>query len=78
MVHINSIDITPPLLNASCAWSSDLAQLKALYDSSYTGAITTRTATLNGYKENESHTVGYTHWPNGSPKITDTTVVCVY
>lgn len=59
MVHINSIDITPPLLNASCAWSSDLAQLKALYDSPYTGAITTRTATLNGYKENESHTVGY-------------------
>lgn len=57
MVQINSIHITPPLLNSSCAWSSDLAQLKALYDCPYTGAITTRTATLNGYKETDSHTV---------------------
>jgi dihydroorotate dehydrogenase (fumarate) len=57
MVQINTIDITPPLLNSSCAWSSDLTQLKALYDSPYTGAITTRTATLNGFKENETHTV---------------------
>ncbi|KAF9454946.1 FMN-linked oxidoreductase [Macrolepiota fuliginosa MF-IS2] len=59
MVHVNSIDITPPLLNSSCAWSSDLAQLKGLYDSPHTGAITTRTATLNGYRENDSHTFAF-------------------
>lgn len=57
MVQINSIHISPPLLNSSCAWSSDLVQLRALYDSPYTGAITTRTATPNGYKENDIHTV---------------------
>jgi hypothetical protein len=57
MVQINSIHVSPPLLNSSCAWSSDLAQLKALYDSPYTGAITTRTATLSGYMENHTHTV---------------------
>ncbi|KAJ3576289.1 hypothetical protein NP233_g525 [Leucocoprinus birnbaumii] len=61
MVQINSINITPPLLNSSCAWSSDLAQLKALYESPFTGAITTRTATLKGYKENESNTFAFTN-----------------
>ncbi|KAF5356156.1 hypothetical protein D9756_003980 [Leucocoprinus leucothites] len=59
MVQINSINITPPVLNSSCAWSSDLAQLKALYESPFTGAVTTRTATLKGYKENESHTFAF-------------------
>ncbi|KXN87537.1 Putative dihydroorotate dehydrogenase A (fumarate) [Leucoagaricus sp. SymC.cos] len=59
MVQINSINITPPLLNSSCAWSSDLPQIRALYESPFTGAITTRTATLNGYKEDESHTFAF-------------------
>lgn len=57
MVKINSIDISPPLINSSCAWSSDLKQLQELYDSPYTGAVTTRTATNDGFKEDESHTV---------------------
>jgi dihydroorotate dehydrogenase (fumarate) len=57
MVKINSIDISPPLINSSCAWSSDLNQLQELYDSPYTGAVTTRTATVDGFKEDESHTV---------------------
>jgi len=57
MVLINSIDISPPLLNSSCAWSSDLQQLTDLYESSYTGAITTRTATLDGFEEDATHTV---------------------
>ncbi|TFK40921.1 hypothetical protein BDQ12DRAFT_625968 [Crucibulum laeve] len=34
-----------------------LEQLQELYDSPYTGAVTTRTATTDGYKENKSHTV---------------------
>lgn len=57
MVLINTIEINPQLLNSSCAWSSDLAQLTALYESPYTGAITTRSATLEGFKEDVRHTV---------------------
>jgi len=60
MVRIHTIDISPPLINASCAWSSDLNQLQELYDSPYTGAVTTRTATLDGFQEDESHTVAFT------------------
>ncbi|CAA7260016.1 unnamed protein product [Cyclocybe aegerita] len=60
MVLINTIDISPPLLNSSCAWSSDLKQLTELYESEYTGAITTRTATLKGFEEDEKHTVAFT------------------
>ncbi|KAI0087330.1 hypothetical protein BDY19DRAFT_893166 [Irpex rosettiformis] len=59
MVKINTIDIDPPLLNSSCAWASDKAQLRELYDSPYTGAITTRTATLNGFGQDETHTVAF-------------------
>jgi hypothetical protein len=57
MVALNSIDISPPLLNSSCAWSSDLCQLRELYMSTYTGAITTRTATVDGFQEDVNHTV---------------------
>jgi dihydroorotate dehydrogenase (fumarate) len=57
MVALNSIDISPPLLNSSCAWSSDLHQLRELYTSTYTGAITTRTATVDGFQEDVNHTV---------------------
>ena len=57
MVALNSIDISPPLLNSSCAWSSDLCQLRELYTSTYTGAITTRTATVDGFQEDANHTV---------------------
>lgn len=57
MVRVNSLEISPPLLNASCAWASEYNQLRELYDCPYTGAITTRTATLNGYGEDETNTV---------------------
>jgi hypothetical protein len=57
MVVINSIEVSPPLLNSSCAWSSSLQDLQALYDSPYTGAITTRTATQDGFSENDTHIV---------------------
>jgi dihydroorotate dehydrogenase (fumarate) len=62
MVLLNNIEINPPILNSSCAWSSDLRQLTGLYESPYTGAITTRTATLHGFAEDASHTVrGFSH-----------------
>lgn len=57
MVTIRSIIITPPLINTSCAWASDESQLTALFDCPYTGAVTTRTATLGGFNEDASHTV---------------------
>ena len=57
IVQLHTLQIEPPLINSSCAWSSDLEQLTALYESPYTGAITTRTATLHGYSEDASNTV---------------------
>ncbi|KAF9535772.1 hypothetical protein CPB83DRAFT_901452 [Crepidotus variabilis] len=61
MVLINWISISPPLLNSSCAWSSDRTQLTELYESPYTGAVTTRSATLEGFKEDYTHTVAFTN-----------------
>lgn len=58
MVRVRGIDVHPPLLNTSCAWASDPQQLTALYDCPHTGAVSTRTATLSGFKEDSSHTVG--------------------
>lgn len=57
MVSIRNITISPALINTSCAWASDEAQLAALFDCPYTGAVTTRTATLGGFDEDASHTV---------------------
>jgi dihydroorotate dehydrogenase (fumarate) len=57
-VILNTLAIDPPLLNTSCAWASELDQLDELYRSPYTGAVTVRTATLNGFQEDEGHTVG--------------------
>lgn len=57
MVKLGKIVIEPPLINTSCAWASDHDELLALYKSPYTGAVTTRTATLEGFAEDSSHTV---------------------
>ena len=57
MVNINRIRIDPPIINTSCAWASEFAQLEELYNSPYTGAVTTRTATLSGFAEDSSHAV---------------------
>lgn len=43
------LTITPPLLNSANPWCTTLEQLQELYDSVYTGAITTRTSLLNGF-----------------------------
>ncbi|PPQ98903.1 hypothetical protein CVT24_003534 [Panaeolus cyanescens] len=59
MVFLNTLQIEPALLNSSCAWSSDLQQLVQLYNSPFTGAVTTRTSTLSGFAENEEHTVSF-------------------
>ena len=48
-----------PLLNSSCPWASDIDDLKSLYASSFTGGVTTRTATLKGFPDDPKvHQVG--------------------
>ncbi|KAI0662384.1 hypothetical protein C8Q70DRAFT_908336 [Cubamyces menziesii] len=59
MVKIHTLNVEPPVVNASCAWASDYEQLLELYDSPYTGAVITRTATFNGFSEDASNTVAF-------------------
>ncbi|KAI0825245.1 hypothetical protein BC628DRAFT_1410309 [Trametes gibbosa] len=59
MVKIHTLHIEPPVVNASCAWASDYEQLRELYESPYTGAVITRTATFNGFSEDSSNTVAF-------------------
>jgi len=59
MVNIGHISVSPPLINSSCVWASELHELEELYKSSFTGAVTTRTSTLSGFAEDSSHTVAY-------------------
>ena len=59
MAQIGTVTISPAVINSACAWASDFDQLQALYQSSWIGAVTTRTATRDGFQENESHTVCY-------------------
>ncbi|KAI0035246.1 hypothetical protein K488DRAFT_76721 [Vararia minispora EC-137] len=60
MASIRRISINPPLINSSCPWASELDQLQALFDCPYTGAVTTRTATLTGFAESAEHGVVFT------------------
>ncbi|KAK0473550.1 hypothetical protein EDD18DRAFT_1323757 [Armillaria luteobubalina] len=48
---INTITVSPPLINT--------LRLEALYKCPFTGAVTTRTASLHGYKENENCAVAF-------------------
>lgn len=57
MSNIGRLTIEPPLINTSCAWAGELHELEALYACSSTGAVTSRTATLDGFPENETNTV---------------------
>jgi len=57
MTLIHNIRVDPPLINSSCPWASEFHQLDGLYNCPWTGAVTTRTATLNGFSEDSSHTV---------------------
>ena len=51
MANIRQLHVSPALINSSCAWASSEAQLRDLYECQYTGAVTTRTSTLDGFKE---------------------------
>ncbi|KAI9652690.1 MAG: dihydroorotate dehydrogenase [Bathelium mastoideum] len=46
--------IEPALLNTACAWATTFEDLVELFDCPYTGAITTRTCTLEGFRDDPS------------------------
>ncbi|KZT61429.1 FMN-linked oxidoreductase [Calocera cornea HHB12733] len=48
---IHTLEFTGPVMNSACPWASNLEDLTALYNSPYTGGVTTRTATAEGFKE---------------------------
>ena len=48
------LTISPPLLNSANPWCTTLDQLQELYDSPYTGAVTSRTSLLNGFPHDSS------------------------
>jgi dihydroorotate dehydrogenase (fumarate) len=48
------LTITPPLLNSANPWCTTLEQLEELYNSPYTGAVTTRTSLLKGFPHDSS------------------------
>ncbi|KAG8961203.1 dihydroorotate dehydrogenase [Tulasnella sp. 419] len=61
MVYVGKILVQPPLLNSASPWATSLEDLKALYASPSTGAVTTRTATLSGFPDDPSiHQVAFT------------------
>jgi dihydroorotate dehydrogenase (fumarate) len=57
MASIGTLFISPALINTSCAWAGESHELDALFASPHTGAVTIRTATMDGFKEDETHTV---------------------
>jgi hypothetical protein len=48
---VHRLVFDPPLINSASPWASSLEDLQALYDSHFTGGITTRTATADGFAE---------------------------
>lgn len=50
----SKLKIDPPLLNSACPWSTTLEDIKALYDSPHTGAVTIRTSLLEGFTHDDS------------------------
>ncbi|KAF9507759.1 hypothetical protein BS47DRAFT_1321067 [Hydnum rufescens UP504] len=60
MTEIGSLFVSPPIINSSCPWASDLDDLSSLYESPFTGAVTTRTATWSGFEEDSGvHRVAF-------------------
>ncbi|KAI0186765.1 hypothetical protein EV127DRAFT_370544 [Xylaria flabelliformis] len=48
-----SLQIDPPLFNSANPWATTLEQLRDLYNCAATGAVTTRTALLEGFPHDE-------------------------
>ncbi|KUI55386.1 Dihydroorotate dehydrogenase A (fumarate) [Cytospora mali] len=48
------LKISPPLVNSANPWATNLDDLKALYECSHTGAVTTRTSLISGFPHDPS------------------------
>ncbi|KAL9128279.1 MAG: hypothetical protein Q9217_003010 [Psora testacea] len=48
------LDFNPPLINSASPWATTTEDLRALYKSPSTGAVTTRTCLLNGFNHDPS------------------------
>tara|TARA_R110002003_G_scaffold198_25_gene15594 strand:+ start:3248 stop:4315 length:1068 start_codon:yes stop_codon:yes gene_type:complete len=51
---MKALTISPPLLNSSNPWCTSLEQLQELYNTPYTGAVTTRTSLIKGFPHDSS------------------------
>lgn len=51
MPRLHTLKLSTPVFNSSSPWCSEIAQLEELYASPFTGAVTTRTATLEGFDQ---------------------------
>jgi dihydroorotate dehydrogenase (fumarate) len=51
---MDSLEISPGVFNSAGPWATTLAQMQDLYSHPATGAITTRTCTLNGFPDDKN------------------------
>jgi len=54
LTSTSKLKIDPPLLNAASPWSTTLEDIKALYDTPFTGAVTIRTSLLEGFSHDDA------------------------
>ncbi|GAB7348546.1 hypothetical protein MBLNU459_g6939t1 [Dothideomycetes sp. NU459] len=66
--------IEPPLLNSANPWCSTLDDLQALYDSPYTGAVTTRTSLIHGFNHDPAVNQHTFFNPHNHALVDDATV----
>ena len=63
------LNFEPPLLNSANPWATSKADLQALYDCPYTGALTTRTSLTDGFGHNDTiHQYCFFHDQEHEPK----------
>ena len=64
-----SLEFEPPLLNSANPWATSKEDLQALYDCPYTGALTTRTSTTDGFDHDDTiHQYCFFHDQEHKPK----------
>lgn len=64
-----SLQFEPPLLNSANPWATSKEDLQALYDCPYTGALTTRTSTTDGFDHDDMiHQYCFFHNQDQEPK----------
>ena len=51
---LSPASVAVPVFNSACPWASSAEDLTALYECPYTSAVTTRTATLKGFADDQT------------------------